>query len=267
MNYFIDFEAQQYTSEIIQIGCVREDGATFVSLVNPGEKHRKLSRFIKGLTGISQEDLDNAPTVDEVFSQFFDWLAEDGNSIRFYCYGNSDTDFARASLKLATSIKAQAAISLIMCKISDYSLTIKNHFGLASIPSLIKVARYFTQNEELEQTHAALDDAELLRQIYLGVQRNEPIDDAVFANYKTVNPVSEFENIEGYVINRYDGEECLDTANSLTEAVDKFHAYIKKCYPKSVIAEKKAMRKKIIACLKSKETYYGYEWKLVAKNG
>ena len=185
---------------------------------------------------------------------------------KFYCYGNSDTDFVKASLKLATSLKAQASLSLIVCTISDYSTTIKNHFGLVSIPSLIKVARYFTQNDELEQNHAALDDAELLRQIYFGVQRNEPVDEEAFAKYKTYNPTSELNEIEGYVINRYLEAECLDTANSLSEAVDNFYNYIKKTLPNAVIAEKKSMKKRIKACLQSGESYFGYTWKLVAKD-
>ena len=71
MKYFIDFEAQQYTNEIIEIGCVREDGCQFHSLVHPGEKHKKLSGFVKKLTGITQEELNNAPSVDEVFTRFF----------------------------------------------------------------------------------------------------------------------------------------------------------------------------------------------------
>ena len=33
MKYYIDFEATQYTHEIISVGCVREDGETFKSYV------------------------------------------------------------------------------------------------------------------------------------------------------------------------------------------------------------------------------------------
>lgn len=35
MKYFVDFEATQFAGEIISIGCVREDGKTFYSLVAP----------------------------------------------------------------------------------------------------------------------------------------------------------------------------------------------------------------------------------------
>ena len=71
MKYFVDFEATQFSNEIIEIGCVREDGAEFKSYVNA---KRKLTDFIKNLTGISQETIDAAPSSDEVFRNFYQWL-------------------------------------------------------------------------------------------------------------------------------------------------------------------------------------------------
>ena len=158
MKYFIDFEAQQYTNEIIEIGCVREDGCQFHSLVHPGEKHKRLSGFVKKLTGITQEELNNAPSVDEVFTRFFYWLGQDGGPAQFYCYGTSDPDFVHASIKLATQLMPQAALSLIVSNMKDYSLTVKNHFGLISTPALIKVARYFENNDNLDELIALFAD-------------------------------------------------------------------------------------------------------------
>ena len=37
MKYFIDFEATQFSEEIISVGCKREDGETFYALVRPVE--------------------------------------------------------------------------------------------------------------------------------------------------------------------------------------------------------------------------------------
>ena len=45
MKYFIDFEATQFSNEIISVGCVREDGKEFYSLVRP--EKRKLTKFIR----------------------------------------------------------------------------------------------------------------------------------------------------------------------------------------------------------------------------
>lgn len=73
MKYFIDFEATEYSNEIISIGCVDENGREFYSLVQP-HKIEKLTKFITDLTGITTEDLCNAPTANEAFSEFYNWL-------------------------------------------------------------------------------------------------------------------------------------------------------------------------------------------------
>lgn len=75
MKYFIDFEATQFSQEIISIGCYREDGEMFYSLVAPHSKN-KVTNFITELTGITKEMLANAPTSDEVFCKFSDWVLE-----------------------------------------------------------------------------------------------------------------------------------------------------------------------------------------------
>lgn len=74
MKYFIDFEATQFSQEIISIGCIREDGQTFYALVAP--KKGKITPFITNLTGITAEMIDSAMSADAVFSKFYDWLFE-----------------------------------------------------------------------------------------------------------------------------------------------------------------------------------------------
>ena len=97
MKYFIDFEAMQFSNYIISIGCVREDGDTFYSLVKPASKdHNKISKSISDLTGITNDMLTNAPEAYEVFEKFFSWVklqsVTSGETPEFYCYGNCDTD-------------------------------------------------------------------------------------------------------------------------------------------------------------------------------
>ena len=75
MKYFIDFEATQFSQEIISVGCYREDGEMFYSLVAP-HSQKKVTNFITELTGITKEMLANAPTSDEVFCKFSDWVLE-----------------------------------------------------------------------------------------------------------------------------------------------------------------------------------------------
>ena len=60
MNFYVDFEATQFSGHIIQIGCVNENGQQFQSLVKPPEGE-KITEFITNLTGITNEMLAEAP--------------------------------------------------------------------------------------------------------------------------------------------------------------------------------------------------------------
>lgn len=53
MNFYIDFEATQPGNEIISIGAVSDDGATFSCLVKPVAS--EITPFITELTGITVE--------------------------------------------------------------------------------------------------------------------------------------------------------------------------------------------------------------------
>lgn len=127
MKYFIDFEATQYTGEIISIGCVDENGREFYTLVQP--RKIKITKFITKLTGITSEDLQNAPTADEAFSAFYDWI-ESGKKSEFYCYGRSDAEFITHTMRNASSLYAKQALKLIRENLFDYSETVKNIFLL-----------------------------------------------------------------------------------------------------------------------------------------
>ena len=88
MDYFIDFEATQFSGEIISIGCVDENGKEFYSLVKP-KRAREVTDFITELTGISRADIRSAASADEVFSNFLDWLDKDGTAnFFFFCYSD-----------------------------------------------------------------------------------------------------------------------------------------------------------------------------------
>ena len=170
MKYFIDFEATQFSNEIIEIGCIREDGAKFKSYVNA---ENKLTKFIINLTGITQEVIDNAPSSDTVFSFFYRWLQEDNSNIEFYCYGNSDIDFVKKNLQKTKNFEAQAALSMIGMSLNDYSQFVKKHFGLIKPIGLVKVLAYYRGVESIEQTHDALDDAIFLKELFDFIEAEE----------------------------------------------------------------------------------------------
>lgn len=186
MLYFIDFEASQFTQEIISIGCVCETEQTFYSLVHT---RHKIGNFIQELTGITQAEINSAPTPDEVFLQFFKWLEETnpiGDKLQFICYGNLDTVFASHTLKnIQSSYLAQAALSLIALHTVDYSVSVKNYFGLNKHIALVKVAQYLQPDKEILQTHNALDDAIMLKQVYDCIQQGLTVDELMLNDYKT----------------------------------------------------------------------------------
>jgi inhibitor of KinA sporulation pathway (predicted exonuclease) len=181
MKYFIDFEATQFSNEIISIGCSREDGKEFYSLVKP--EKRKLTKFITNLTGITQEMVDEAPTADEVFSQFFDYLEGD-SELNFYCYGNTDIDFIKKTLENTTDFKATAALSMIGMNLKDYSKSVKLHFGLHRNIGLVKVLAYYRGVDEIHQDHNALEDAKYLREVFLNIENEEFVEGDPFPEYK-----------------------------------------------------------------------------------
>ena len=172
MNFFIDFEAAQFSNEIIEIGCIAEDGRTFSSYVNA---KKKITPFITELTGITQETVDAAPHPDNVFQDMWNWIClhYSPNDIEnFYCYGNSDIDFVLATLRKCKNFYSRSMLSFLSTNLVNYDKFVDRHFGLTSPIRLIKVVEYY-RGEEVVQKHNALEDAMMLREIYQHIQ-NEP---------------------------------------------------------------------------------------------
>ena len=140
MHYFIDFEATQYSMEIISVGCVDENGRSFSSLIRP-HTINKMSDFITELTGITKEQLEEAPTADEVFAEFMDWL-DDSECAKFYCYGDCDRLFVYRTLRYVESFRAQCALGLILSKLTDVSLLAKRYFRIDNTLSLKQAVAY-----------------------------------------------------------------------------------------------------------------------------
>lgn len=189
MKYFIDFEAMQFSNYIISVGCVREDGDTFYSLVKPASKeHKKVSKFISELTGITNDMLADAPEADEVFEKLFSWVElqslASGEAPEFYCYGNCDTDFILANLNKSDHFFAKMILSYMYANMKDYAPAVKAHFGLVKLIGLAKVADYY-RGEEVKQDHNALADAQLLKYVYEQVHSHTMAEDmGAFPEYE-----------------------------------------------------------------------------------
>jgi DNA polymerase III epsilon subunit-like protein len=163
MKYFIDFEATQFSEEIISIGCIREDGETFYSLVSPVDG--KITPFITNLTGITKEMVDGAMSPEQVFENFYDWVFEKEDvPPEFYCWGNSDAHFISQTFKRTNSIKARLILGYICGGLHDYCAQFSKRYKFRATLKLIKVYNIFVPGAE--QTHNALDDAVMLYRIY-----------------------------------------------------------------------------------------------------
>ena len=163
MKYFIDFEATQFSNEIISVGCVREDGETFYSLVAPVEG--KITPFITNLTGITGDMLKEAMSPESVFDRFYDWVFVNGDEVPdFWSWGNADVDFVRGTFKRTKSMKARMALGYLSGSIHDYGKFFCKKTGVSYPIAQLKIYKAF--NEEAVQNHNALDDAMMLYNIW-----------------------------------------------------------------------------------------------------
>ena len=178
MRYYIDFEASEQQQTIISVGCVSDSGREFYSLVHTEDS---ITLRIEQITGITQKDVDDAPSSSQVFEQLYDWISNDEEVPDFYCYGDGDLDFVYNNYMLATSFKEAAMLSYLYVNLYDCSEEIKDHFFVNKTISLEKLGQHFDQNMGA-QNHNALDDAKLLKMVY-DHTRSEQKENNVFNEY------------------------------------------------------------------------------------
>lgn len=172
MKFYIDFEATQPENEIIAIGAVAENGATFHSLVKP--QLSSISKWVSDLTHISAEDLETAPTIDKALIDFDLWVMRQENEImrcRFISYGDDDK-FIKSTLPAITNDHAFTVAAVLMAKIEDCSAETKRFFH-----GTIKLVHAFNyvQAVETEQKHNPLEDAMMLQKVYEHMQTHDPL--------------------------------------------------------------------------------------------
>lgn len=78
MNFYLDFEATQFSERVISIGCVCDNGNEFYTLVRP-PKGDKVNGFITRLTGITQEMVKNADIADVAFIALRSFVRKNSN--------------------------------------------------------------------------------------------------------------------------------------------------------------------------------------------
>ena len=197
MRFYIDFEATQPENEIIAIGAVAENGATFHTLVKP--QLSSISPYVSQLTHISPEDLEKAPNIDKALIDFDLWMMSQESDImkcRFIAYGD-DSKFVKSTLPAITNDHAFTCAAILMAKIENcYEETRKFFHGTIK---LIHAFNY-VQSVETEQQHNPLEDAMMLQKVYEYTQTHDPLPahplnkdfDAAMANATVKMPSGTF---------------------------------------------------------------------------
>lgn len=194
MNFFIDFEASQFAEEIISIGCVCEDGDRFHTLVKP-ENLNKVTPFITDLTGITKEQLatDDVPDIESAIFNFHGWVftksADKEDEVpNFICYGNGDKHYLEKAIKHTKDFNTAMYLRNISSNLEDYSKTLVKLFNLDAPFKLINLYNDVKEVEK-NQKHNALEDAEMLKEIYDYFSKKE-------------NQISYFKRVEGIIQSR-----------------------------------------------------------------
>lgn len=269
MKYFIDFEATQFSNEIISIGCVNEKNQTFYSLV---QSKKKITPFITSLTGLTKEQIEEAPNTDKVFSDFFDWL-DHSEPAEFYCYGDCDIEYVNKNLNLhAHCFKSQCALSLISTNLIDYSNIVRKHFGLRDCIGLVKVVTYYRKlMNPFKQRHNALEDALFLKEVYDGINAEQTVIGDPFPEYtKRSDMVTKIDEINenstinlDCIVHRKKKGEILTTYNSMAEAVEAALLLIPVGDRELAAKNKNRIACKINRASQRKEKYSGFRWEVI----
>lgn len=187
MKFFIDFEALQFNNFIISIGCVCENGNQFSSFVKPPEG-KTVSQFITDLTGITDETLAGAPSIDEAFNAFYQFISDNcaitSEKPEYFCYGDMDATFVKASMKYINNIQAYTFAQALSHSLVDYQKTVKSFF---ITPNNIALKKVYTliKEEETIQHHDALEDAMMLSEVVNKMKAKcRPEDGALLSSIK-----------------------------------------------------------------------------------
>lgn len=167
MKYFLDFEATQYSQEIISFGAVSEKGDEFYTYV---KTERKLTDFITQLTGITSEMLEDAPSPAEAFERFFTFVHyttdPQDKDYEFYCYGNNDNNYIENTAKLIDNFDTKVRALGLAALLKNAAVDVCIFFNVApsAMISLSKCYELYF-NKDLEQEHNALNDAKMLKEV------------------------------------------------------------------------------------------------------
>lgn len=262
MLFFIDFEATQPENEIIAIGAVAENGATFHSLVKP--QFSSISQYVSQLTHISAKDLETAPDINEVLRSFDWWMTQQEPDImkcRFIAYGD-DSKFIQSTLPAITEQHAFTVAAILMAKIEDcYDDTRK--FFKGSI-RLVHAFNY-VQPMEVEQKHDPLEDAIMLQKVYEYTQTHEPLP--AHPLNENFSEIVNYKSPSGIFYCRGLGKNAKERSfTSCEDAIDWLIKDVMRAKEPETIHRDRVM-KNIMKAIRTKKAYCSLKWRRVKEEG
>lgn len=270
MKIFVDFEATQFSEEVISIGAIREDGETFYSLVAPVDG--KITPFITNLTGITAEMVKTALHPNEVFNEFYKWVFNYTANPEFYCWGTSDINFLRHTFKRCFSLNAKIILGWMCGGLIDYS---KQFCKLLKIKNCKLIKAYNCLHPDVEQNHNALDDAVKLKEVFDACAVSDaPTTFAAVKPFAAVDVFDETSKIKwskmGYPI----GTICMiknknSPASKIFSSRTEAAEYVITTWlpapkeEKAAIIHKNTITNKIKQATNNSRKWYGYYWREV----
>ena len=286
MRFFIDFEATQYSERIINIGCIAENGATFSTLVKPARKKDKPTKFITKLTGITPEMLATAPSADEAFNAFFDFVLVNSpvEPNEFFCYGNSDKGFIEKTLHDMDDTRAVTFAVRLMNSLIDYSSEVRQYFQIQNCIALKKIYALILE-DDVVQHHDALEDAQMLCTVVQKLKEKCTPEDKekIAAMPKAIKPIPNAENklkrapakFVNWPADKWDADTGADETNwqikcsagqnekyfdSMETAILWIMRYASKGMSPKNLTHYEIVRRKINIGLKSDVMSYSFTW-------
>ena len=161
-----------YEHEIIQIGAVMMDEAygitgEFSSYVRP--RYGRIDHFIQGLTGISDKDILEAPSLKEALEDMVFWFA--GREVTFYSW--SRTDYVQIAREIQAKGIDEEKMAVILDKGNwvDYQQIAGKRFGKPWRMSL-EDALMFAEVEPEGKQHDGLADARNTARLIAKMEKN-----------------------------------------------------------------------------------------------
>ena len=256
MDIYFDFEATQFSDQIIAIGATCKNGNYF-NLVSSFAN--KLTPFITDLTGITKEMLAGAPSADEAFEALHSWI---GNMTTYeptfyHCYGDCDKVFLHRTAEKIQNASIAEFVNNLADSLIDDSKTVCRYFHAKAV-GVFKGLKYF-EPDYPDQKHNPLEDAIALSCLMEHVRTAPALTEYPFApegEKKIVIPKSK----SGYLITA----TSLDIADmkpkffeTYGQAADWLVARIQK---KNPTAKRENILKRMKNAIDSDGEYAHFDW-------